>query len=544
MKKRNAPTKGKKPKRKSKTAEPVQSPAPAAATTAPKPFKISLEAVAASRSKPARTGDIQAFDPAEAFAIAKPPPGVVPKGHGLAMDESINASIAWAGASILNTGFSQGYLFLGYAYLSELAQIPEYRLISDVISTEATRKWISIQSASEDEAKADKVKELDAELERLNARAIFKEISEHDGFFGRSHLYIDTGDTDDLEELKKPIGDGGRVTEKKFKKGFLKGLKTVEPVWCYPSRYNASDPLKGDWYNPAMWFVMGKEVHQSRLLTFVAREVPDLLKPAFSFGGLSLTQMAKPYVDNWLQTRQSVNDLIQAFSVMVLKTDMSTVLQGGGIEGLIARADIFNNIRNNRGLMLTDKTGEDFANVSAPLGTLDKLQAQAQEHICSVSRIPAVKYTGLTPTGLNASSEGELRCFDETNHAYQESFFRQHLTTIFKLAQINIWGAVDPDLTFIFKPLRELDEKELAELRKIEADTAAVYLENGVVSAEEDRQRLAGEPESQYQSLDVDDVPEPSAEEMEDLGKAAASFGKAGGEENGEDEPGGQAEAD
>lgn len=501
-----------------------------------KPLKISESALAASRR-----GSAVSFDHALAFQVAKPAPGVVPASHGMAMDDCLNSSISWASSSITNLAFNQGYTFLGYPYLAELAQIPEYRLISEVIATEATRKWIEIQSASDKankaKDKADKLKELDAELERLGARPAFKELSEHDGFFGRAHLYLDTGDTDDRPELLTPLGDGDKVTQRKLKKGDLRALKTVEPVWCYPARYNANDPLKDEWYRPNTWFVMGKEVHSTRLLTFVAREVPDLLKPAFSFGGLSLSQMAKPYVDNWLQTRQSVNDLIQAFSQMILKTDLSTVLQGGASESLFARVDMFNNSRNNRGTMVVNKESEDVANVSVPLGTLDKLQAQAQEHMASVSRIPLIKLLGITPSGLNASSDGEIRAFYDTIHAYQESFFDEHLTTVFKLAQINLWGQVDDDLSYIWLPLWELDEKALAELRKVEAETAQIDIDAGALSPEERRQAIADEPDSPYASIEVDDEPAPSPKDMEALGKAAAQFGKAGGEEDGEEEP-------
>src|SRR6202011_2503289 len=112
--------------------------------------------------------------------------------------------------------------------------------------------------------------------------------------------------------------------------GSLKRLRVIEPVWTYPSNYNATDPLKPDWYKPSSWFVQGKEVHSTRLLTFIGREVPDLLKPAYSFGGLALSQMAKPYVDNWLRTRQSVADIIRAFSVFLLKTNLGESLQAGG----------------------------------------------------------------------------------------------------------------------------------------------------------------------------------------------------------------------
>lgn len=463
-----------------------------------------------------------------AFRPAQPPPGVLPAGKKIAMDEAFDpTTIGWANTDFSNMAFNQGYTFLGYPYLSELAQIAEYRLLSEVISTEATRKWIKIKSSKDEDnaskkkgkkkaegtasKQLNKIKELEQEFDRLDVRKAFETMSMMDGLFGRAHLFIDTGKQTD-QELQTPIGDGTAFSENKFKPGFFRKLKTVEPVWTYPMNYNANDPLADDWYRPEVWYVMARPVHVTRLLPFVSKPVPDLLKPAFSFGGLSLSQMAKPYVDNWLQTRQSVNDIIQAFSVMVLATDMSVWLQEGNGDSLGSRADFFNNMRNNRGIMMIDKNTEDFKNISAPLSGLDALQAQAQEHICSVSRIPAVKYTGLSPQGMNASSEGEIRAFYDTIHAYQEDFFRPHLTTIFRLAQINIWGKVDPDLTFDFQPLWELDEKAIVEMQKLKAETHKIYIDGAAVDGEEVRQSLADDENSPYSDLDPADVPEPTLE--------------------------------
>jgi Anti-CBASS protein Acb1-like len=75
--------------------------------------------------------------------------------------------------------------------------------------------------------------------------------------------------------------------------------------------YNSNDPLKDDWYRPNTWYIQSKAIHSSRLITLIGREVPDLLKPTYSFGGLSLSQMAKPYVDNWLKTRQRRDNLVK-----------------------------------------------------------------------------------------------------------------------------------------------------------------------------------------------------------------------------------------
>ena len=344
----------------------------------------------------------------------------------------------------------------------------------------------------------------------------FQRLTLQDGFFGRSHLYFDTGETDNPDELKKPIGDGwDKLSKAKVKQGSLKRLQVVEAVWCYPAFYNAIDPLKPDWYNPTQWFCMGKQLHESRLLRFVAREVPDLLKPAYSFGGMSLTQMAKPYVDNWLRIRQSVANLVYQFSIMVLKTDLSTSLSEAS-DQVFTRAKLFNNLRDNRGLMMINSApntsdDEDLKNVSVPLTTLDILQAQAQEHMCAVSGIPKVKLLGLDPAGLNASSDGEIESFDDSIKANQNRLYRSPLRRVLGFVMLNLWGEVDPDIDFHFNPLRSLDPKEEAEKRKIEAETDVIYTDGGILHPEEVRERIAKDADSPYAGLDVDDVPEPPA---------------------------------
>ena len=461
------------------------------------------------------TPRISKEDLAERFRPAPPPPGVLPKGKRLAMDSFNPDFNGWIAGAQYSWAFVEGYTFLGYPYLSQLANIAEYRLLGQTIAEEATRKWVEIKSKSGSKSKAKKLEEIDDELKRLGVREAFKLISEQDSWFGRAHLYLDTGASDDPAELKKPLGDGGKLTAaklhptgfKKGRRGKLRSLKCVEAVWCYPARYNASDPLADNWYRPDTWFVNGKETHASRLLLFVGRPVPDLLKPAFSFGGLSLSQMAKPYIDNWLQTRQSVNDLIQAFSTMVLMTDLQALIQTGG-EQLASRVELFNAYRNNKGVMAISKTEEDFKNVAAPLSGLDKLQAQAQEHICSVGQIPLVKYTGISPSGLNATGDNELRVFYDREHAYQESFLDPHFQVVFRMAQINIWGEVDEDIVAEWRPLFELTELQLAELAERKANADKTLIDAGALDTTESRRRLSEEPDQPYGELDPEDVPE------------------------------------
>ena len=478
-------------------------------------IKVPEGVLAAAKKKhdaAGRPADTTAGGGSDPFRLPEFPPGVAPKPEtegaksGMAMDTSITAVNAWAAQSLYAGAFMEGVTFMGYPYLSQVAQRPEFRRVTEVLATEATRKWIKFTSTGTGD-KSEKIKELEAEFTRLKVQDNFRMMSEMDGFFGRAHLYLDTGATDQPDELRSPIGDGqNEITKAKFKKGDLKRLQPVEPVWTYPAEYNSNDPLQPDWYTPQRWLVIGKEVHASRLLIFVAREVPDMLKPAYSFGGLSLSQMVQPYVENWLKIRQAVADLVWSFSVSGLATNLSSQLQTDG-QALFMRADLFNNLRNNRGLMIVDKETEEFFQFNVPLTTLDALQAQAQEHMASVSSTPVVKLLGIQPAGLNASSQGELECWYDWVEAYQEKMFRERLTRVMHFAEMNIWGDVDPEINFVFEGIRSDDPVQEAQTRKLDAETDDVRIASGVISPEEARAKIAGDEASGYAGIDVSAVP-------------------------------------
>jgi len=402
------------------------------------------------------------------FVLPQHPPGVGPQTEaGIAQDEqpAVNASFAWAAQNAILSAYAEGLVFLGFPYLATLAQRPEYRVVTETIASEMTREWVEFKSVSNDDDKADRIKDMQKADRDYGIQELLRKTTEGDGFFGRGHIFVDNGEEGD--DLKASIGDGRNKTSTgKIGKRTKLSFRSIEAMWCYPTNYNSNNPLKPDWYKPQHWFVMRNEVHHTRLLTLVSREMPDLLKPAYSFGGLSLSQMIKPYIDNWLRTRQSVSDMLHSFAVWVLKTNMAQRLLLGGND-LENRIEVFNNIRDNSGTAVIDKDAEEIENVSAPLGGLSDLQAQAQEQPAAIAQIPLVKYLGLQAKGLNASSEGEIRIFYDRIHANQERLFRKPLTTLYGFIQLVMWGEIDEDITFDFAPLWQLDDAGKAAIPSI-----------------------------------------------------------------------------
>jgi phage-related protein (TIGR01555 family) len=166
--------------------------------------------------------------------------------------------------------------------------------------------------------------------------------------------------------------------------------------------------------------------------------------------------------------------------------------------------------------MLLDKDREEIVQVNTPLSGLHELQAQAQEHLCSISRIPAVILTGISPSGLNASSDGEVRVFYDWISAQQEACWSSPLDTMLKVLQLSLWGEIDSSITWHWNPLWQLNELELADIRLKESQTAGYYIDQGVLSPEDVRTRLARDPESGWEGIDVSALPEPPMEPMAD----------------------------
>lgn len=435
-----------------------------------------------------------AAQPFELFERPVPPAGVMPAGMAMDSLPAMTPLANWGLASV----FHEGLAFPGYSYLAELAQRAEYRHMAAIWAEHATRKWIKLTGPDED-----RLGVIEAYLDKLQARAMFQEADFKDGLFGRAHLYLDFGDGERAQQLAV---DPRKVSPERP----LLALRVVEPMWLYPGTYNSTDPLSPDFYRPNYWYVQGRTVSDTRLLTFVRNAVPDMLKPSYAFGGQSITQTAKPYVDNWLRTRQSVSDVTSAFSQMVLATDMASTLAGGNGMALFDRVDLFNRTRDNRGTMVIDKDGEMLSNITTPLSGLSDLQSDAQQQMSSVARIPLSIYLQVTPTGLNASSEGEIRSFYADVTAHQEKDYRPNLQRLIDLVQLSIDGTIDPDVKFVFEPLWEMSAVDAATVRKTEADTDAVYVTMGAVSNDEVREKLREEDGGPYQGVDLSgDAPEP-----------------------------------
>ena len=352
-----------------------------------------------------------------------------------------------------------------------------------------------------------------AECDRLKVRENFYRAALLDTEFGRGQIYLNV---DDADEAKRQLPL--EISPKGIGKNSLKSIQCFEPYWSTPYSWNSQYPERSDFYKPTSWYIMGRKTHSDRILTFIGREVPDLLKPAYNFSGISMIQLGEMAVNMWLRTRKAVNDLINNFSIPVLHTDLAATLEEGAPEGsgLLPRLQAFTAVRNNQMVAAINKDTEELTFAEATLASLDKLQAQSQEHMAAVWGIPLVKLTGITPSGLNASSEGEITVWYDRVGAMQVRILQPNLQILLDAIQCSLFGAIDDDLVIHWVTLDEPTEKELSEIRKSDADMDVGYINAGVVSPDEARKRLQSDPDSGYTNL-TGPAPEPEQEPEPDV---------------------------
>ena len=432
--------------------------------------------------------------------------------------------------SLLQHSFALGQMpqaqFLGYGVLQQIAQNALVRACIETVSDDMTRNWIELKREGEAEKTerteyleklglsdedaeadaADKLAEISGEMDKLHLQQTLHDAAATVGYMGGCLVFIDTGETDPLR-LREPLN----ITAKSLELQKDRPLRfiPVDPINVFPGLYNSISPLREDYFKPKTWWVLGQEVHSSRLLRLVANELPTLLKPAYNFLGIAQAQMLWDYVMHFQDVRVASQRLLGKFSLTVMKTDMANILtQAGGTEQLDRRIALLVQHRSNDGVQVIDKEGEDILKLETPLSGVTDIVRQSLEILAAMNRTPAVKLLGISPSGFNATGESDIRNYYDHVLSQQEKVLRPALNTILRILQIRLYGEVDPTITFDFAALSEADNAAIATTQKTRADTMAVLLDRQIVSPEECRRVLADDPDSGFADIDVDDVPE------------------------------------
>ena len=321
--------------------------------------------------------------------------------------------------------------------------------------------------------------------------------------YGGAFIYINTDDTN----LSLPL----YLNEKTAKKNKITGLTVIEPWQAAPVQVNSFNPLKANYMEPDLWWVLGASttVHKTRLIPIVFYSVPDLIKPLYNYLGLPLSFYMKNYVSNADTVRQSISDLVLRFRTKIIKTTAQKIAD----PQTQARVKYMNATSNNLATLLLAKDEEWIETVTS-LSGMDNLLSQMYELMTASTRgIPVTKLLGLSPRGFNATGEYDENNFYDVIDGYASSIV---IPAMEKLAEYILCfkASVLDEPKYEFNPRKQIKQKEQAEINNLKADYISKLIMSGVVTGK-DAIRAISEDNFNFDWINSEDYKIPENPEVE-----------------------------
>lgn len=312
-------------------------------------------------------------------------------------------------------------------------------------------------------------------------------------------------ETDDPKYYEKPFNIDS------IKPGSYKGISQIDPYWVSPvlSDRTTSVVSSIDFYEPTWWQIEANKIHKSHFVIFRTDEVPDILKPTYYYGGVSIPQKIYERVYAAERTANEAPQLALSKRTDVINTAMEEVILNP--EAFAAKMEQYSYNQNNFGVKIlgTDETLNRF---DTTLADFDNVIMTQYQLVAAAAGVPSVKLLGTSPKGFNTTGE-----FEEANyHEELESLQMNDLSPLIErhhaiLIRSHIMPQFDlPLFTTVVKwnSLDAMTAKEQAELNKSKADTAVAYAGVGALDAEDIRASIIADPQSGYSGI-PDEVPEP-----------------------------------
>lgn len=266
-------------------------------------------------------------------------------------------------------------------------------------------------------------------------------------------------------------------------------------------------------------------IHESRLIIFqgirVAKDDRASLYPGW---GDSVFERCEPVLrDNGIGW-DSAAILLQDYSPAVFKiAKLGDLLAHGGtaFQNRLIAADMG---RSTLRATVIDAELEDFKRETTPVLGLADLLDRFMYRLAAAFGMPVTRLWGKAASGMNATGEGDAESWYATCDR-ERGVMQKSIERLVKLVLLALEGN-EPDTWSVTWPaLSQPTEKEVEEQRKITADRDAIYLDRGVVTADEVRKaRFGGDTYST--DLVIEDDEEPSDDDVEDYAATLGPDGK------------------
>lgn len=421
---------------------------------------------------------------------------------------------------------------------------------------QAFRPGWEIRIASDDKAAdgvdADKVKKtieaVQTRLEDLKAKKKLIKAAQFARAYGGGAIYPVINDSSPA--LQTPLAERGRISG-------IKHLHVFESTELRPETYytDLSDPKFGCVETYRLTPRNGRSsavnsnvlIHESRLIVFNGIEVSNQQHSGAEpgWGDSCLTRCAETLSDfgaSWGYAAHLISDFAQGVLKMAGLADLMAQNGEKVVAARIAQMDAVRSVLRS----LVIDAEDDFQRQTTPLTGLPDMMQLFATRLAAAADMPVTVLMGISPAGLNATGESDIRNWYDKIAAEREEEYLDQLERLVQLVFLSNDGptkGVEPkQWSCVFNPLYQQSEKERLDSRAVQKDIDVDYINAGVYTADEvARNRFGGDTFSYDMTIDWKErerlAKELEAEERAALEEMASIAGGASPANENEEDP-------
>jgi len=358
------------------------------------------------------------------------------------------------------------------------------RAVVDSLPDDATREWREWQ------ADGDEVAAIEAEERRLGVRRVVNDALKRARLFGGAAIYIGTGDDAPSEPL-----DPDKLTP-----GGLRYLTVLDRQEMSAEQLQL-DPSQPGYNRPTAYRVYGAgkkhvEIHPTRLVLFNGAQLPtnNLVQSQHGWGDSVLQSILEP-VKRLDATYANIGSLIYEAKVDVIRIkDFTQGLRAGGAEyenRMLKRFALANTAKGINGALLLDAE-EEYEQKSANFSTLPEIADRMAQMVSAASGIPVTRLFGLSPGGMNATGESDMRNYYDRVKQIQSNKIEPEMEVLDACLVQSALGCKPEQIIYQWRSLWQLDQVKRAEVAdKLTTAFERVYRMDEIVPGEAIAESLA-----------------------------------------------------
>lgn len=364
------------------------------------------------------------------------------------------------------------------------------RIVTSLID-DCVKNWLTVKGDREDR--------ILQYLETIEAEKAFVEAGYWDRLYGRSCIFILA---DDGQRADEPVNLRRLISVKGF--AVFDKRDIVEDMSGLLRNDDPSDPNFGrtEYYTLMPETGAPFTVHHSRLLMFDGETLPRRERIANSGAGLSCLDGVIKAIRRNDTAHARALDILERLSQSMLKLDglSGHMATKEGTDMVRRRLDMIDTARNLLNTIAIDRE-DDFQLYHMNVAGVKEVIQEFQQEISGMTGIPVTILFGRSPGGENSTGAADFENYYNAVRRYQKTRMKPQLEKLVKLVQYAKDGPTGgrelDDWQIIFNPLKQLDEREEADLAtaraqsvKLRTDTLKSLLDMGLMSEQEARSYL------------------------------------------------------